>query len=263
MENIKLSAKYINIIGNFLSRRDIGALTKDMLLQSYKLERVDLLIIFGGCIPYTYDLVGEAIKEGIAKDIMIVGGAGHTTEALRIAINSKYKEIITQDRMEADIISDYLKLNFNINNPIIEKESTNCGNNVSNSLKLLKREGYIPKSAIIIQDATMQLRMDATFRKVWGEEETLIINFAGYKAKVIVKKNKLRFEDEKMWGMWKLNDYITLLIGEINRLKDTEEGYGPKGKNFIDHVDIPEEVEEAFSYLINYHNIREANENFK
>lgn len=34
-------------------------------------------------------------------------------------------------------------------------------------------------------------------------------------------------------------------MGEIPRLQDDENGYGPKGKNFIAHVDIPETVQEA------------------
>jgi hypothetical protein len=36
-----------------------------------------------------------------------------------------------------------------------------------------------------------------------------------------------------------------LLVGEVTRLKDDENGYGPKGKGFIGHVDVPVEVEAA------------------
>jgi hypothetical protein len=35
-------------------------------------------------------------------------------------------------------------------------------------------------------------------------------------------------------------------MGEIPRLRDDKEGYGPRGKGFIVHVDIPDEVEEAW-----------------
>ncbi|MGN1179681.1 MAG: hypothetical protein ACI4SD_00600 [Suilimivivens sp.] len=38
-------------------------------------------------------------------------------------------------------------------------------------------------------------------------------------------------------------------MGEIPRLRDNEDGYGPKGKNYIAHVDIPVEVESAFEKL--------------
>ena len=43
--------------------------------------------------------------------------------------------------------------------------------------------------------------------------------------------------------------YLTLLLGEIPRLRDDENGYGPRGKGFLAHVDIPEEVEAAFQLL--------------
>lgn len=38
-------------------------------------------------------------------------------------------------------------------------------------------------------------------------------------------------------------------MGEIPRLTDNAEGYGPHGKKFICHVDIPENVQEAFELL--------------
>ena len=43
--------------------------------------------------------------------------------------------------------------------------------------------------------------------------------------------------------------YVNLLMGEIPRLTDDENGYGPCGKNFIAHVDVPEEVRCAFEQL--------------
>lgn len=38
-------------------------------------------------------------------------------------------------------------------------------------------------------------------------------------------------------------------MGEIPRLTDNAEGYGPNGKKFICHVNIPENVREAFELL--------------
>ena len=93
----------------------------------------------------------------------------------------------------------------------------------------------------------MQRRMDATLRKYAGEEMA-IINYAAYQAKVVERDSKLAF-DREIWGMWPLERYLTLLMGEISRLSDTPEGYGPSGKGYIAHVEIPEEVETAFTQL--------------
>ena len=61
-----------------------------------------------------------------------------------------------------------------------------------------------------------------------------------------------------------IDHYITLLLGDISRLRDDENGYGPKGKGFIPHVDIPPEVEKAFQLLNSSHlgTIRKANPAF-
>lgn len=77
---------------------------------------------------------------------------------------------------------------------------------------------------------------------------------------MIVKDSQLVYEED-IKGMWDMNRYITLLMGEIPRLSDSIEGYGPNGKGFIAHVDIPGEVETAFSELKKEYAgmVREAN----
>lgn len=45
--------------------------------------------------------------------------------------------------------------------------------------------------------------------------------------------------------LWKPERFFDLIMGEIPRLRDDEAGYGPMGKAFITHVDIPIEVEDA------------------
>jgi hypothetical protein len=50
-------------------------------------------------------------------------------------------------------------------------------------------------------------------------------------------------------GVWGVARFVSLLLGEVPRLRDAPGGYGPKGAGFIDHVDIPLEVEEAYEWL--------------
>ena len=51
--------------------------------------------------------------------------------------------------------------------------------------------------------------------------------------------------------MWNIDKYIELLMGEIPRLTDNINGYGPQGKDFIAHVDIPQEVIVLINISIN------------
>ncbi len=47
-------------------------------------------------------------------------------------------------------------------------------------------------------------------------------------------------------GMWPIERYVDLLMGEIPRLTDDAEGYGPRGREYIAHVSIPEAVSDGF-----------------
>ena len=65
---------------------------------------------------------------------------------------------------------------------------------------------------------------------------------------ILNQDEDLVFEDN-IHGMWSINRYVNLLMGEIPRLSDDANGYGPNGKNYIAHVDIPENVMIAFEEL--------------
>ncbi|STW14942.1 protein ydcF [Klebsiella pneumoniae subsp. rhinoscleromatis] len=40
-------------------------------------------------------------------------------------------------------------------------------------------------------------------------------------------------------GLWPVTRYLALLLGELPRLQDTPEGYGPRGKDFISPCHLP------------------------
>ena len=252
-------AESINILGKFLGRRDIDDLTKEELKKKFNIEQVDVVILYGGSIIYGGDLLAMAIKNGIGKKYMVSGGAGHTTQTLRDTIHSLYPDIDVEGKPEAECFTEYMRAKYNVVPDLLETESTNCGNNVTFSLELLKKNGINPKSMIVMQDSTMQLRMDAGLRKYCSSDVT-IINYGVFQVDVISENNELKYK-ENILGMWKIERYISLLMGEIPRLTDDENGYGPKGKNFIAHVDIPESVSSAFAYLKQDYNelIRIAN----
>lgn len=245
--SVDKAANSINILGKFLGMRDLTSLSNESLKEAYGIEQADLLILYGGCIPEGCDVAGQAFQNGIAKHLMISGGEGHTTESLRQKIHQAYPQIETSGKMEAEVMAEYINLKYGIKDIMIEKMSTNCGNNVTYSLDIIAKSGLKPKSIIVIQDSTMQRRMDAGFRKF--ASGMTIINWAPYIVDVISNKGNLEFTENSVWGLWDLERYITLLMGEIPRLTDDENGYGPNGKDFISHVEIPSDVKEAFEYL--------------
>lgn len=242
-------AKNINVLSDFLGKRDLDTLSSNDLEEKYQISQADILILFGGSIPYGFDVVGKAIMNNIAENFMIVGGEGHTTESLRLAVHNAYPEIVTEGKMEADFISEYIRLKYGIEKVLIERNSTNCGNNVTYALDVINQNKLCPQNIIIVQDSTMQRRMDAGFRKYLKHSEIKIINFASYKVKVTVKNEKLVIEPSDIWGMWDIDRYISLLMGEIPRLLDNANGYGPDGKDYIAHVNVPIYVLKSFEEL--------------
>ena len=95
--------------------------------------------------------------------------------------------------------------------------------------------------------------------------EPEVVNFATYRVTVapaepLTAPLGLSFEHESR-GVWDMERYVSLLMGEIPRLTDDDAGYGPHGAGYIAHVDIPEEVQTAFTLLKEQfpHLIREAN----
>ncbi|WP_196604775.1 YdcF family protein [Pectinatus haikarae] len=239
-------AEYINILGRFCGKRDIKILNADELKNKYKIDKTDIMVLFGGSIIAGGDVLADAMKKGIAEKYIVVGGMGHTTEYLRKEMHEVYPAVITANLSEAEIFAAYLKEKYNLNPDFLETESTNCGNNISYLLKLLKRQNIKFSNILISQDAAMQYRMETVLKKYMPEIS--VINFAAYSATAAVRDGELIFIED-ISGMWKMKDYITLLMGEIPRLTDNKSGYGPMGKNYIIHVDIPAEVENAFNEL--------------
>lgn len=240
-------AENINILANFLGTRDIDALNQEELFNRYGIHQVDVMVLFGGSILEGGDVLASGIKNFVAKKYIIVGGAGHTTDTLRQRVHLEYPDIETTDLSEAEIFQKYIKHVYGCKADYLETKSTNCGNNITYLLDLLKENNISFNSIILSQDASMQRRMSAGLKK-YVKEDVTIINYATYCAKVLNQDEDLVFEDN-IHGMWSINRYVNLLMGEIPRLSDDANGYGPNGKNYIAHVDIPENVMIAFEEL--------------
>ena len=252
-------AEAVNILGDFCGVRDVSALEPPVLEKEAGLAQADVMALFGGSILCGGDVLARAIMAKAAKAYVIVGGAGHTTPTLRRKMQEAYPEIQTDNMPEAEVFAAYLKLRYGLAADLLETASTNCGNNITNLLELLEKNRIPCESIILTQDATMQRRMAAGLRK--HRPDVKIVNYAAYRARVEEREGALCYTRD-IWGMWDMERYIELLLGEIPRLRDDENGYGPLGKGFIAHEDIPEEALEAFRTLSLNHAVRKANPAF-
>ena len=257
--NLQTIAENINTIADFCAPRDFSSLTQAAMQDAVSTPQVDVMVLFGGSILAGGDVLAEAIKNKIAHTYVIVGGAGHTTETLRQRVHAEYPAIETANLPEAEVFQRYLRTVHGCEADYLETASTNCGNNISYLLDLLHAHGVPCRSLVLTQDATMQRRMAAGLAKMAPDIRCL--NYAAYHAEVVVQNNTLTYA-QNIHGMWDIDRYVNLLMGEIPRLTDDADGYGPRGKNFIGHVDVPTEVRAAYAALQPVYGTRAANPAF-
>jgi hypothetical protein len=211
----------------------LDTIARWLALEDPRPDHVDLLLLFGGSMPPTWETAAAAVKAGEVGTLMLVGGRGHTTDALMAAIGLD----ATTDLTEAEVMARWLRDVHGIDEVILETESTNCGNNVSLAEEVARRHGLRPRTVALVQDPTMQRRMDARFRHTWSLGGAVAINRPGPDSRTA----------------WPWHRWLALVMGEVPRLRDDQRGYGPRGRDFIAHVDVPAEVEAAYSALIAAH----------
>jgi hypothetical protein len=239
----------LHLVASFLARRDVPDLSTQSLGGS-----ADILVLAGSSLLDSVHTAKKALERGCASHLVISGGIGHSTQDLRDAVSSHplFQTVDTKDRAEADILRDILTDNLGIDSRLItvENKSTNCGSNATESKKIIDDLGIQAHKIIVIQDPTMQRRSQATFERAWeGSESTEIISFSPFIPRVEqAKDGEVTVIGDKE-PAWPLDRFVSLLLGEIIRLRDDESGYGPKGRGYISHIEIPDNVLEAYSHI--------------
>ena len=77
---------------------------------------------------------------------------------------------------------------------------------------------------------------------------TRVVNWPAYEAELAARDGSLVWAQAPE-GIWPMEKYLQLLLGEVDRLTDDEGGYGPRGRGFVVHVDVPAEVRAAADEL--------------
>ncbi len=236
----------INALVRFCARRDVPALTREAV-RSAAGGPADVAVLCGGTIVAGADVFAAAMRDQVASRYLIVGGQGHTTGALRDSLRERMGWNGTDSSTEAALLDRYLRERHGLAADLLEHDSTNCGANARNAVALLRARRLPHRRVILIQDATMQQRAGAAFR-LHADPETVLINYASHQTTVTLTGGLLTYQAPPE-GMWPVDRYVTMLMGEVPRLTDDANGYGPAGRGYTAHVDVPPEVRRAFTYL--------------
>lgn len=229
-------------IASFLARRDVA--------HWEQIPPVEFVVLLGSSLLTTVELAAQVFTSGTAPRILVVGGIGHSTELLYDVVrrSCQFQDIPVESRPESEILADILVMHFDVPRSaiLVENRSTNCGGNAWEVRRLLSEQGIEPKRLLLIQDPTMQRRSHASFERAWrGLVPPEFLSYAPFIPKV--EDGVLTPSDQWSWSR-----FISLVVGEIPRLIDGPTGYGPLGKDFIEHVDIPESILDSHLRIVEW-----------
>ena len=165
----------------------------------------------------------QLFHEGWAPLIIFSGGQGAITRTLW---NEPEAERFARIAIDLNVPRERI---------LIEPESTNTGENVLFTRRMLACEGLDPQKFILVQKPYMERRSYATFRKFWPEKE------------VIVTSPPVSFRDylqEYSSRSLSTADVVSIMVGDLQRIKL----YPARG--FQIEQEIPNEVWEAFEALV-------------
>ena len=119
---------------------------------------------------------------------------------------------------------------------LIENRSTNTGENVLFTKRLLADKGLEPRRFIVVQKPYMERRSYATFKKVWPEKDLVVTS-----PQVSMDEYVREYSHDALSP----DDVVGIMVGDLQRIRL----YPAKG--FQIHQEIPDEVWRAYEELVN------------
>lgn len=178
------------------------------------------------------------------KQVVFVGGRGHGTAPLIANAEKHIPNLVQPDwplLSEAEIMqkifSNYCSREVL---QLLETHSSNTGENARFSRDLF--ETARPENFWLVQDPLVQKRTHLTFSKEWELPLNAIHSLIFEKPVLLAFDGRPYFKNAEMDSWWQTDYFLSLTLGEIRRLQDNEQGYGPKGTNYIPHVELPDDV---------------------
>jgi uncharacterized SAM-binding protein YcdF (DUF218 family) len=186
---------------------------------NHALEKADCIIVLGSHDTRVAERGAEVFLGGWAPRIVFSGNLGALTSAI-------------WQRPEAEIFAEVaVEMGVPRERILVERQSTNTGENVDFSRKLLLETGVHPEKAIVVQKPYMERRSYATFRKRWPELEVIVtspqLDFDAYPTEAITR-----------------DDVIHIMVGDLQRILL----YAERGWQIPQ--DVPAEVREAYAGLV-------------
>lgn len=186
---------------------------------NHTLERADCILVLGSHDLRVAERGAELYLQGWAPLLILSGGLGNFTLGM-------------WTEKEADKFAAIaIKMGVPEKDILVENMSTNTGENIKFTQKLLKGRGLEPASFIVVQKPYMERRSYATFKTYWPDK------------KLMVTSPQISFEDYPNDEI-PLERVINIMVGDLQRIKE----YPAKG--FQIYQEIPTDVWDAYLQLV-------------
>lgn len=191
-------------------------------LMRHRLEKADCILTLGSHDLRVASHAADLFLQGWADNMIFSGGLGRLTEGM-------------WERAEGDVFAGVaMKKGVPKERIFIENQSTNTGENLRFTEKLMNDNGLIFNKFIVVQKPYMERRAYATFKQHFPDKDCIIssppLDYENYCIPTDPEINHERV--------------IHLIVGDLQRIKI----YAEKG--FQIPQEIPSEVWEAYAELV-------------
>lgn len=184
-----------------------------------QMEKVDCILALGSHDLRVPERAAELYLQGFAPLVIMSGGLGNFTQEIWTEKEAdKFAAVAMGKGVPQEAI-------------LIENNSTNTGENILFTQKLLKERKLDPQSFIVVQKPYMERRSFATFKKHWRDK------------KLLVTSPQISFEEYSNEEI-PMEKVINIMVGDLQRIKE----YPAKG--FQVYQEIPDDVWNAFEKLV-------------
>jgi len=204
-------------------------IAKEVLVDAKKLwdyhhlnhtpQKSDCILVLGSHDLRVADRGAELYLQGWAPILIFSGGLGNVTKGIwKDPEADRFARIALDKGVPAEAI-------------FIENQSTNTGENILFTQRLLQEKGLHPQTFLLVQKPYMERRSYATFKKQWPDKD------------LIVTSPQISFEDYPTEEI-SMEKVINIMVGDLQRIRI----YPDKG--FQIPQDIPDDVWAAYERLV-------------
>lgn len=223
---------------------------------------VDVAVVFGSAVLATVEEACRLLNQGLAARLLFSGGVGHSTALLfeNIRNSARLAPLVSSgaihaDMKEADMMAVIARTVFSVRTAaiLVENRSTNTGENARFSWDLLRARMPGVLSLLILQDPLLQRRAVLTLQQALSlvPVRPVVLSAAAFVPE-IGTQGFVNPPPSQQPAPWSLERCLALALGEVERLRNDERGYGPNGRGYIPAEDVPAEV------LASYHALTTA-----